>query len=169
MAKTEDNTPATRPAGRADTKDPTAPVAANDETRRNLARWLSGADIDETATNDDITLEQALAIYNATTETQVMEISEPVHGKEYVGKAFGVTAVTWRKSTQDGGAGRYAVISCVDANGEPFVMTCGATDVILKLDKYDREGWLPRQFVISEVMTGGGNKMLRLELPDEGF
>lgn len=139
-------------------------------TKVELTAWLSGADITEDDTSDEITYDQALRILGAETSAEVLKDDAVVKSADLVGRTFVVTAVSWRKSTKsEDGAGRYAFMTCVNADGEQFLSSCGATKVVLQLRKAELAGWLPWKVSMEAIDTNAGRTMLQLTAPESDF
>jgi hypothetical protein len=139
-------------------------------SKADLTAWLTGNDITEDDTTDEITYDQAVRIFKAETAGEVLRADQVVKVASLVGQTFVILSVSWRKSTKsEDGAGRYAFLTCADENGEQFLTSCGATKVVLQLRKAELAGWLPWQVSLGAVETNNNRTMLQLEEPEAGF
>jgi len=139
-------------------------------TKAELTAWLSGADITEDDTTDEITYDQALRIFNAETPEEVLRDDQVRKAATLEGQTFTVLSVSWRKSTKsEDGAGRYAFMTCADPDGVKFLTSCGATKVVLQLRKAELAGWLPWTVSLDAIDTNAGRTMLQLSAPSPDF
>lgn len=136
-----------------------------------VAAWLDGDDIvDDAEPTDELDYATALRILGASDEAAALKPDDVRKSDTMVDKSFVVTAVRWRKSTKsDDGKGRFAIMSCVDEDNNAFVMSCGATKVVLQLRKAQLEGWFPWQVQLASDTTTSGNTVLSLVAPDKPF
>lgn len=149
-----------------------ATLVRSDESRQVILSWLRGDDLDDEPDNEDITVAEAYRILNAETPEAALDNPTPLKGEDLVDTNFTILSVAWRRSTKKGaGNGRYAVMECVDSNGEPFIATCGATDVILKLKRAEvaDPSWFPWTVTMEAQTTETGNTMFRLAVPGADF
>lgn len=139
-------------------------------TKAELTDWLAGADISDADDTDEINYDQALRILQATDVDAVLADDQLRKSDTLVGQTFVITGVSWRKSTMnENGPGRYALLTCVDGNGEQFLTSCGATKVVLQVRKAELEGWLPWAVQLDAVSTASGRTMLQLIAPEKDF
>lgn len=153
-----------------DTKEVAIPDASGDMvpmTPELITAWLAGEDITEEDATDEFDFATAMKILGAESPEAALAQDDVRKFADLVDHQFVVTAVTWRKSTKsDDGKGRYAVLSCVDANGEAFLTSCGATKVVLQVRKAQLDGWLPWQVQASSTETSNGRTVFELVMPD---
>lgn len=166
-----------------DTETPDAPAAGqvvpsipNDTgelvpmTQAMLVEWLNGEDIAEDDGSDENVYELALKILGAETEADVLKQDDVRKIETILDQAIVVRSIRWRKSTKrDDGKGRYALMQCVDADGAPFIASCGATKVVLQLRKAQLAGWLPWRVTFNGEQTQGGNTVYELVPATEDF
>jgi hypothetical protein len=137
--------------------------------KEELVAWLKGADITDDDASDELAYEMALRILQAEDASAMLAQDDVRPVRELVGEAFTVRSVAWRKSTKsENGEGRYAVMACVDRDGEAFLSSCGATKVVLQLRKAQIEGWLPMTFVLNEETTSNNRTVYELIAPPAG-
>lgn len=147
-----------------------AKVTATTLSKADLTAWLRGEDISEDDNSDEITFDQAVRILSADSPEKVLSDDDVRKSESLVGQTFTILSASWRKSTKsEDGAGRYAFLSCVDAEGVPFYSSCGATKVVLQVRKAELEGWFPWTVTLGAVDTNSGRTMLQLEAPSTDF
>lgn len=138
--------------------------------RAQVAEWLAGADLVEEDDTPDIDLDEAIRILGAANQDEVLRVNEMRKIDEYADKSFAILSVMWRKSTRtEDGAGRYAVLRCVDGEGEEFLTTCGATKVILQVRSAELKGWLPWQVQLQVTKTESNRTVKELIAPERPF
>lgn len=139
-------------------------------TQELIVAWLAGEDITEEDATDEFDYATAMKILGADTPEAALAQDDVRKFADLVGKQIVITAVTWRKSTKsDDGKGRYAVLSCADADGVPFLSSCGATKVVLQVRKGQLDGWLPWQVEVSASETSNGRTVYELVMPTPDF
>jgi len=95
--------------------------------------------------------------------------SEVISGRNYIGKPFTLVRVEWQKSDDkyDAGLPFYAVCHIVTLDGEPKVLTTGATTIVRKLAKIDYENWYPAKLkIVKGDKTDAGFEPLDLAKAD---
>lgn len=139
-------------------------------TRAQLVTWLNGTDITEEDQSDELDYATAMKILTAENEAAVLAKDEVRKIATLDGETFVVRDLAWRKSTKsEDGKGRYAVMHCVDGDGEAFITSCGATKVVLQLRKAQLEGWLPWAVELAISQTSNGRTVYELTAPTEPF
>lgn len=139
-------------------------------TKELLTRWLKGEDLTEEDATPEVDYEQALRILNAESPEAALSQDDVRKVATLADTTFVIRGVTWRRSTKaEDGEGRYAVMSCVDANGEAFLSSCGATKVILQLRKAEVAGWLPWQVTLNTETTSNNRTIYELVAPEQPF
>lgn len=139
-------------------------------TQAMLTAWLDGEAITEDDNNDELSYELAVRILGASSEADALKQDDVRKVDTLIGKSFVVRSVTWRKSTKRAdGKGRYAVMQCVDADGVPFIASCGATKVVLQLRKAQLAGWMPWKVALNAAETSTGNTVYELVAAPEDF
>jgi hypothetical protein len=147
-----------------------APTDRRAAQKAEIEAWLKGADIVAEDDTTEIDLEDALRILSATDQAEVLRVNEMRKIDDYAERPLVVLGVTWRKSTRsEDGAGRYAVIHATDEDGEPFLVTCGATKVVLQLRKAELEGWFPWQVQVQITKTDANRTVKELVAPEKPF
>lgn len=137
-------------------------------TKGELAAWLDGADLPEVDDPDEAVYEISLRYLAANSVDALLEPQTVLHANEYRDRPFTVLAVDWRRSRLDGqGPGRFAVLQIVTADGEPAVMTCGATQAMVQLGRLVELDALPVDVVLrsTDRPTSSGGFPLWLERP----
>lgn len=157
----------------AETKAIAIPDAAGEMvpmTPELIAAWLAGEDITEEDATDEFDFATAMKILGADSQEAALARDDVRKFADLIGKQMVITAVTWRRSTKsDDGKGRYAVLSCVDIDGVPFLTSCGATKVVLQVRKGQLDGWLPWQVEVSATETSNGRTVYELVMPEAPF
>lgn len=139
-------------------------------TQKELVAWLDADDLEETEDDYAFDYENAMRIMTAASPDEVLKVDDVRKVATLIDDVFTVRSIVWRKSTKrKDGKGRYAVMSCVDKDGVPFVASCGATKVVLQLRKYEVAGWLPAAFTLSAAETNSGNTVYELVAPKGNF
>lgn len=135
-----------------------------------ITAWLAGEDITEEDATDEFDFATAMKILGADSQEAALARDDVRKFADLIGKQMVITAVTWRRSTKsDDGKGRYAVLSCVDMDGVPFLSSCGATKVVLQVRKGQLDGWLPWQVEVSATETSNGRTVYELVMPEAPF
>lgn len=138
--------------------------------KATLVAWLNGEDITVEDESDELDYATALRILTAESAEDVLSTDDVRKVVTLDGQSFVVRDLAWRRSTkQEDGKGRYAVMHCVDADGVPFITSCGATKVVLQLRKAQLEGWLPWQVELSISQTSNNRTVYELVAPTEPF
>lgn len=141
-----------------------------DLDKATLVAWMRGDEITDDDTTDDLTFELALRILQAEDADAALAKDDVRPVATLIGETFVVHGVTWRKSTKsEDGAGRYAVMSCTDADGVKFLSSCGATKVVLQLRKAELEGWFPWKVQLDAVTTSNNRTVYELAPPASDF
>lgn len=139
-------------------------------TKADLVAWMRGDEITDDDNTDEMTYDLALRILQADDQAAVLSKDDVRPVNTLIDASFVVTGVTWRKSTKsEDGAGRYAVMSCVDGDGVKFLSSCGATKVVLQLRKAELEGWFPWKVQLDAVTTSNNRTMYELAPPQADF
>jgi predicted aspartyl protease len=139
-------------------------------TPQLVEAWLRGDDLGDVDEVDQLDYETALRILGADTLAKALEPDDVRKSRDLVGKTFVVSSVKWRRSTKsEDGAGRYAVMSCVDEDGVPFITSCGATKVVLQLRRAQLGNDLPAQFSLAADETSAGRTVMSLVAPEAPF
>lgn len=139
-------------------------------TPEMVGKWLEGSDLPEVADAEEIALADAVRILSADNEEEALRPTDKRESKQMVGVPFVVHAVTWLRSTKsEDGKGRYALMSCTDEQGDSFIMSCGATKVVLQLRKAQLDRWLPWQVQMESTTTNSGNTVFSLVAPEKPF
>lgn len=142
-------------------------------TQELIVAWLAGEDITEEDATDEFDFATAMKILGADSPEAALAQDDVRKFADLVDKEMVITAVTWRKSTKsEDGKGRYAVLSCIDPDGVPFLSSCGATKVVLQARKAQLDGWLPWRVAVSSTQTSNGRTVFELVMPDpdaEGY
>lgn len=170
MTTTETGTPADKPAEVV----PSIPDATTGDlvpmTQAMLVQWLRGEDIPDDDNSDELTYEMALKILGADSPEAALAKDDVRKVASLVGTGFAVRSVQWRRSTKsEDGAGRYAVMQCVDADGVAFLSSCGATKVVLQLRKAQLAGWLPWKVSLDATETSNNRTVYELVPAPEDF
>lgn len=139
-------------------------------TQALLVSWLRGEDIAEDDDSDELAYELAVRILGAESEAEALKQDDVRKVATLVDQNFVVLSVTWRKSTKsEDGAGRYALMRCADADGVPFLSSCGATKVVLQLRKAQLAGWLPWRVSLNAEETSNKRTIYELVPASEDF
>lgn len=163
--KTEPQEPSEAVPAKVEPSDVLVPM-----TKEVLVAWLNADDIDEDDNNDDLDYELAVRILTADDSAAVLKQDDVRPIATLEDRDFVVRGVTWRKSTKsDDGKGRYAVLSCVDMDGEAFLTSCGATKVVLQLRKAEISGWFPWHVVLNTETTSNNRTIYELVAPTPDF
>jgi len=90
--------------------------------------------------------------------------SDTISGRDYINKPFSLTGVEWQPSEIAGeGLPFYAVLHVISMDGEPKVITTGATSVVRKVAVMAQNGWLPAWVKITKgAKTEAGYEPLDL-------
>lgn len=81
----------------------------------------------------------------------VLEQTSALHAADVLGDVLQIIGFTFNESTFDGkGPQFYMLIECVDADGEPFKVTCGAVNVMAQLFRLGQLDALPLKARITE-------------------
>lgn len=136
-------------------------------------RFLAAADDGQLEQNpDQVAIDIIARILKADTVDDVLGGGSATHARDYLNTAFKLTGVRFNKSTVDkDGAGFYALLESVNRDGEPFVITCGAKNVIAQAWKLSDMGALPIDVELkqSQKPTSAGFYVMWLEKAGESF
>jgi hypothetical protein len=108
-------------------------------------------------------------ILGSNSPDDVLAEDRVVHAKDYLDTPFIAHNVRFMGSTaSETGGGVYAAIDASTKDGEPFVMTCGARNVVAQLFRLSTMNALPREVMLVErgVARPGRSRPLRLVKPD---
>lgn len=149
---------------------PAAPAQLVPLTKTELVAWLNGDDILEDDDNDELAYELAVRILSAEDETAVFKQDDVRKPETMADRDFVVRSISWRKSTKSkSGKGRFALMNCADHDGLPFIMSCGATKVVLQLRKAEISGWFPWHVVLNVETTSNNRDIYELVAPTPDF
>lgn len=103
-------------------------------------------------------------IMEAKTAEDVLAETAVVHARDMLDTPIRVMSVHWNRSDIEGGLPIYAVMDCVDEDGQPFVVTCGGIRVMAQVSRLAELGALPAlvRILESERPTAQGFRPLRL-------
>jgi len=138
-------------------------------SKDELARWLSGVDLQDNTDTAESDFDLAMKILGADTLDKALEPDDIRESKSMVGKTFTILAVDWHRSTKTSERGdrRYAFLRCVDEDGVKFFCSCGATQVVLMLARLLRDNQLPATMTFEAQDTNTGNTMIKLAPPPQ--
>lgn len=137
-------------------------------TNEMFTAWINGDDIEEEDGDDFDVYALARQILGAESEAEALKQDDVRKPADMHDERFTILSVVWRKSVKsDSGKGRYAVLRCVDGDGTPFLMTCGAVKVVLQVRKAQLEGWLPWTVVLNAETTASNRTVLELVAPGD--
>lgn len=134
---------------------------------QRLDRFVAEITDDDVLDPEEARRQIALRIIMGETAEEILSGSEAEKARDYIGQPIRIVGVKWNKSRKPGAfAGRYAIIECVDADGQPFVISSGAMQIMLQLWRLKDVGALPVVAKVVEQEEGGedGNKAMWLEL-----
>lgn len=146
-------------------------VAKVRDVAGDLARFMSVAKDVVPIDPQQAALDMVSRILGAGSVDEVLEGSSAIHAVDVLGQNLTIVGVRWNESDLADGAGFYALIDCVDNNGEGFAVTCGAITVMAQLFKLDELGALPGTFQLVEAAkpTKSGYKPMSLVKGEEQF
>lgn len=146
-------------------------VAKVRDVAGDLARFMSVAKDVVPIDPQQAALDMVSRILGAGSVDEVLEGSSAIHAADVLGQNLTIVGVRWNESDLADGAGFYALIDCVDNNGEGFAVTCGAITVMAQLFKLDELGALPGTFQLVEAAkpTKSGYKPMSLVKGEEQF
>ena len=141
------------------------------DTDSAIARFLSAAQTQQVIDPEQAALDMVRRILTAGTPDEVLEGSAAIHAVDVLGQTLTVVGVKWNESDNASGPNFYAVMECVDAEGEPFAVTCGAISVMAQLFRMDELHAFPVRVAIEEAArpTKSGYKPMHLRKGEESF
>lgn len=139
-------------------------VTLDDE---QFAEWLAECEADVSGVDSEQVQLQIIArTLRASTVDAVLAPDAAVSSKDYVGKPFTLRSLRWSEADDSNEGFQYfAVCQCVNADGEPFVMTSGAGRIVAQLHQLRKMDALPIDLVIrrADRPSSSGNYPLWLE------
>lgn len=140
---------------------------AHREVAAFLARGKAAVEVDSEAAALDI----VRRIVTAQSIDDVLGESEALHAKDVLGQSLAVHGVRWNQSDMADGPGFYALMECVDKDGQPFVVTCGALSCMAQLYRLEQLEAFPIWLTIEEVgkPTAQGYRPMHLRRGEEAF
>lgn len=141
------------------------------DTNAALARFLGAATALEPIDPQQAALDMVRRILAGDTVDEVLEGQAAIHAADVLGVTLVVTGVRWNESDLGGGPGFYALMDCVDGDGNSFTITCGAITVMAQLFRLHELGAFPTRLVIEEAekATRSGYKPMSLRKGEEPF
>lgn len=136
-----------------------------------VRRFLSVATDQPPLDPRDAMLDMITRVLAAESPEDVLEGSAAVHAEDVLGDVLTIVGVRWNESDIADGMGFYALIDCTNADGDPFVVTCGSVMVMAQLFRLNELGALPGRFVIEQAAkaTRSGYKPMSLRGAPEPF
>lgn len=141
------------------------------DTDSAIARFLSAAQTQQVIDPEQAALDMVRRILTGDTIESVLEGREAVHAKDVLGETLTVTGVRWNESDNESGPNFYALMDCVDNDGNPYAVTCGAISVMAQLFRLNELEAFPIRVVINEAAkaTRSGYKPMHLAKSEEPF
>lgn len=105
-------------------------------------------------------------ILQAESMEEILGQASVTHARDYVNTPFALLSCKMQKSDFEGdGLKIYAVMECADNDGTPFVMTCGAAQVVAQAYMLQTRNHLPATVIVreKEKPTANGYKPMWLE------
>lgn len=91
-------------------------------------------------------------ILSGDTPDEVLTQAEAMHSRDVLGESIIIDGFRYQESDLEGGGiGFYMLLDCVTPQGEPYVVTCGAVNVMAQLHRLAELGALPGVFSIVEM------------------
>jgi hypothetical protein len=103
-------------------------------SEQRLVEFLQAAKDQEQVTPEQAALDIVRRILASDTIEDVLAGTPAIHARDVVGDVLTITGYSFNESGfSEAGPGFYMLIECVDGNGEPFKVTCGALNVMAQL------------------------------------
>lgn len=136
-----------------------------------IARFLSAAQTQQVIDPEQAALDMVRRILTADSAEEVLEGREAIHAADVLGQTLTVVGVRWNDSDTAGGPGFYALMDCVDAEGQGFAVTCGAISVMAQLFRMSELNAFPVRVCIEEAAkpTKSGYRPMHLRKGEEPF
>ena len=145
-------------------------VSMDDE---QFAEWLQECESDVANIDpEQVQLQIIARTLRASSVEQALAPDAAVSSKDYVGKPFTLLSFRWSEADDSNeGFQYYAVCQCVDADGQPFVMTSGAGRIVAALHVIRKNDAMPIGLVVKRAdrPSRSGNYPMWLEKADAGF
>jgi hypothetical protein len=141
-------------------------------TKETVARFMEAVKGKTEQSAEEVAASILDQVLSATSAEELFGATEVAHARDWIGKPFVLRGLKFNESTFNGvGPDVYAVLECVDTDGVPFVMTCGALKVIAKAWRAGDLGLLPVEVKITEAEkpTSAGFYPMDLELVPPAF
>jgi hypothetical protein len=141
----------------------TVPAITNDA---KVAEFLAAAQNEAPIDPWQAQLDIVQRILSAGDIDAVLTQTEAIHAADVLGDVLRVTGYAFGESTFKGnGPAFYMLVECVDADGVPFKVTCGAVNVMAQLYRLGQLNAFPllARIVESEHETKAGYKPMWLE------
>ena len=141
------------------------------DVSERLARFMSLATDQPPIDPQQAALDMVTRILSSESIEDVLEGKAAVHASDVLGQPLAVHGVRWNESDLADGAGFYALIDCVDADGQGFAVTCGAITVMAQLSRLDDLNAFPIALVITEASkpTKSGYRPMSLAKSEAPF
>lgn len=145
-------------------------VVAVSEVR--LAEFLAAAKNEEPVDPRQAALDIVRRILAADSIEDVLKGTPAIHASDVIGQRLTVTGYSFNESDIEGsGPGFYMLLECVDPQGEPFKVTCGALNVMAQVFRLGQLDAFPlaARIVETEARTKAGYRPMWLEAvaPDD--
>lgn len=137
-----------------------------------LVEFLAAAQSQEPVDPAQAAMDIVRRILAADSVEDVLKGTPAIHAGDVVGQPLTIVGFTFNESDlKEGGPGFYMLIECVDAQGEPFKVTCGAVNVMAQLWRLGQLDAMPLRAKITEAekATSRGYRPMWLEAvaPDD--
>lgn len=136
-------------------------------------RFLAAADEGKMETDaDQVSIDIIARILEASDAAGVLGREEAAHARDVLDVPLMLRDVRFNRSTfEDSTTAFYSLLDCVNVDGEPVLVTCGAKNVIAQAWRLKDLGALPIAVVLREAPkeTAAGYKPMWLEAGPESF
>lgn len=145
-------------------------VTKTDDSR--LVAFLSSASNAAPVDPQTAALDIVRRILAAEDAADVLKQTSAIHAQDVLGQDLQIVGFDYNESDIAGsGTDFYMLINCVDGNGEPFKVTCGAINVMAQLYRLGELAAFPlvARIVETEKATRNGYKPMWLEAVPPSF
>lgn len=125
-------------------------LVKRDDTQ--LAAFLSSAGNTESIDPEQAQLDIIRRILAAVDAEAVLQQQQAIHARDVVGLPLTILGFDYNESTfEEGGLSFYMLINCVNDEGEPYKITCGAVNVMAQLYRLGQLEAFPIKATIVEA------------------
>ena len=136
-----------------------------------LAEFLAAGTTVAPIDPEQAAMEIVRRILAANDVESVLRQQEAIHARDVLNEPLKIVGFDVNESTMESGPAFYMLVRCVDAEGEPFSVTCGAVNVMAQLFRLGELDAFPldAKIVESAKPTKAGYRPMWLEASPAPF